>query len=128
MGDQADEARRVRQGPMARAWCEGARVLLVRFVCPFSFEHQGRRHLCTGLLPDFGGPLGALICSRFDRTEDCVYDDADAVGYYASGLSPFHYEQFDRERFVETLNDWGWFGDPAEVPLWFTGRVASPRR
>lgn len=32
------------------------------------------------------------------------------------------YADYDREVFVDTLNDWGWFGDAQRAPAWFTGR------
>lgn len=69
------------------------------------------------------GPKGTLVCSRFDLTPDDVdvYDVADSEGYYASGLNPRVYELYARAKFVETLDDWGWFGDPAAVPSWFGG-------
>ncbi|RLB64085.1 MAG: hypothetical protein DRI90_05485 [Deltaproteobacteria bacterium] len=80
--------------------------------------HEGAIHLCTGWLPDFGGRLGAVIHGRFDSDAAC--DAADAVGYYGSGLNPLYYEHYDRECFMETLNDWGWFGDD-DPPDWFVG-------
>ena len=27
----------------------------------------------------------------------------------------------ERERFMATLNDWGWFGNRTNAPDWFTG-------
>jgi hypothetical protein len=29
---------------------------------------------------------------------------------------------YDRDLFVATLNDWGWIGDPAHAPVWYTGK------
>ena len=29
--------------------------------------------------------------------------------------------EYDREIYIETLNDWGWFGSPDDAPKWFSG-------
>ena len=39
---------------------------------------------------------------------------------FCSLLSDESYGQFDRELFVATLNDWGWFGD-GQPPDWYEG-------
>src|SRR3972149_7536104 len=90
---------------MARAWRAAASDLGVRFVSPFSMTYRGASYWCAAWLPDFGCPKGAIIAGRHSLDE--ILDVADALGYYASGLSPHYYEKYDRERFVETLNDWG---------------------
>jgi len=107
---------------MARAWRSAASDLGIRFVSPFSITYKDAAYWCSGWLPDFGCPKGAIIAGR-DTVEE-IFDVADALGFYASGLSPYHYEKYDRARFVETLNDWGWFSDPADAPPWFTGGFA----
>jgi len=105
----------------ARAWREAAADLGIRFESPFPMQRHGATYWCAGLLPDFGGPRGAIIASR--QSHDDVFDVAEALGFYASGLSPYHYETYERASFVETLNDWGWFGDASRKPSWFAGAV-----
>lgn len=109
--------------PMARAWLTASKDLGVRFFCPFSFKRRGQEYVCTGLLPDFGGAQGALICSGSDPAPEDVFEAADEMGYYASGLNPRSYEKYDRDAFIRTLNDWGWFGDVGRIPPWFKGRM-----
>ena len=70
-------------------------------------------------LPDFGSEHGTLLTCRFDA--EAVSEAADQTAYYQSGLNPRAYEPYRRSLFVETLNDWGWFGDAASAPAWFTG-------
>ena len=48
---------------------------------------------------------------------------ADAVGMAVSFLSPT-YEVYNRELFIDTLNDWGWRGE-TDPPAWYTGRPWS---
>jgi len=69
-------------------------------------------------MPDFGGPQGTLLLTRFDpESMDRSQDETD---YYSSGLNPESYEPYRREIYMETLNDWGWFG-AGSPPSWFTG-------
>jgi hypothetical protein len=103
----------------ARAWQAAAADLGVRLESPFAMQHDGATYWCAGLLPDFGGPHGAIIACR--HAHEDIFDVAAALGFYASGLNPYHYEFYERGSFSETLNDWGWFGDPSATPTWFLG-------
>lgn len=51
-------------------------------------------------------------------------DIREAHGYYGSNLSP-SYRQYDRQSFIDTLNDWQRFGENALRPLWYTGKPWS---
>ncbi|HET9782855.1 MAG TPA: hypothetical protein VFR33_13875 [Candidatus Dormibacteraeota bacterium] len=46
---------------------------------------------------------------------------AQAAGLYYSSINPSAYSAFDREHFVGTLNDWGYFGAPDKTPPWYSG-------
>ena len=110
--------------PAAQAWIEASQDLGIRYIHPFTFTTQDGRQLTTtgGLLPDFGGPHGTLLLTRFDsEAMDGSEDDTD---FYSSGLNPESYEPYRREVYIETLNDWGWFGAEAP-PTWFTGHIYS---
>ena len=52
---------------------------------------------------------------------DDYHDIRSRLGYYGSNLFP-PYRIYDRQLFVDTLNDWGWFGRPGEEPPWYTGK------
>lgn len=113
----------IASSPMTIAWRQAAADLQVRFEAPFALEHQGSTFWSCGWLPSFGCASGAVIADRFSAPE--IFEVCDALGYYASGLSPYHYETYDRASFMETLNDWGWFGSRSEAPAWFTGRFGG---
>jgi hypothetical protein len=105
--------------PMAQAWLDARDDLGIRVVHPFEFETpSGRRATTVGVyLPDFGSPLGTLLLCRFDADE--LDELADETEYFSSGLSPDHYEPYNRERFIETLSDWGWYGPNEKTPSWY---------
>lgn len=112
---------------MAKAWQMAAEDLGIEFISPFSLKPNAEKeYWIAGFLPHFGSKKGTVIISRFDIMEE---DDKDVdqivenEGYYFSGLNPIYYEKYDRENFMTTLNDWGWFGSMQEKPTWFTGGI-----
>lgn len=109
--------------PMATAWLQAASDLGIRVVHPFTFTSRtGSTATTSGVyLPDFGAPAGTLLTCRFDGDE--VYDAAEETDFFRSALSPHSYEPYNREHFIEALNDWGWFGPPGSKPSWFTGAL-----
>lgn len=109
----------------AHAWIEAAKDLKIQVVHPFKFKTPcGEEFETQGVyLPDFGSIRGTLLTCRFDSDE--IMDAADESGYYRSSLSPYHYEPYSRAAYVEALNDWGWFGNENELPVWFAGAVGK---
>lgn len=110
---------------MAQAWIDAAADLGIRVVHPFSFRTPGGAPSTTQgvFLPDFGSGRGTLLTCRFDPDE--VQAAAEETDYFQSALSPLHYEPYDRAGFIETLDDWGWFGDASAVPAWFSGGLRT---
>ncbi len=103
---------------MAKAWQEAASDLNLDFVSPYKFtDTLGHQYSCAGLIKKIGGVNGTLIISRKDS--DNVFDAGLEMGYFTSGLNPRYYEKYNREKFIETLKDWGWFGEAKEKPDWF---------
>jgi len=106
--------------PAAQAWIDASLDLGFRFIHPFTFTTKDGRRLTTtgGWIPDFGGPHGTLLLTRFDP--ESLHGSEEDTDYYSSGLNPHSYEPYRRDIYIETLNDWGWFGAGAP-PSWFTG-------
>jgi hypothetical protein len=68
---------------------------------------------------------GTLLTCRFDPEE--LDEHTEDTDFYQSGLNPDCYEPYDRRVYIETLEDWGWYG-AAPPPSWFKGqRCASLR-
>jgi len=100
------------------AWQEAATDLGIRVIEPYATkDSSGTCVQCEAFLPDFGSPSGAVALS---------YDDTDTLrrsleGQWCSTLFG-SYEAYDRQHFIETLEDWGWFGPSGEEPNWFSGK------
>ncbi len=66
---------------------------------------------------DFGGPQGSVVGVLDDKLGDC----RAGQGYYYSNLAP-SYRRYERKHFIDTLNDWGWYGPTGLQPSWYTGK------
>jgi hypothetical protein len=53
--------------------------------------------------------------------EDAVNDIRRQCGYFSCNLYP-RYRAYRRQLFIDTLNDWGWFGEKGKEPPWYTGQ------
>jgi hypothetical protein len=104
---------------MAAAWRSAADDLGLHFESPFGISYRGQTYWCTGLLLGFGCPAGTVIVGP--ESTRGAFAVAEAAGYHATELSPYPYETYDPERFMDTLDEWGWFARPAEAPRWFAG-------
>lgn len=101
------------------AWRRAAEDLGIRVTAPFVLPDVGPEpQEFIALVHDFGSPLGALAC--MPKQWELVATAAAARGYFVSALYPGVYSRYDRQTFVDTLEDWGWYGSGAP-PAWYTG-------
>jgi hypothetical protein len=114
--------------PMAQAWLTAASDLHIRVQHPFTFATStGATATTQGVfLPDFGSPAGTLLLCRFD--DDDVDELAEDTRFFLSAINPQYYEPYRRDLYIETLNDWGWFGSASARPSWFTGSPWTDQR
>ncbi len=52
-----------------------------------------------------------------------AFKTAEEFGYYCSAIDPESYSTYDRETFIDTLNDWGYFGEISNTPKWYSGQA-----
>jgi hypothetical protein len=67
----------------------------------------------------FGGRTGTLI--RVLREPSELSPEPAGDGYYWSVLSP-GYGWYKRQFFIDTLEDWQFFGLDSDRPEWYSGR------
>jgi hypothetical protein len=106
---------------ISKAWLDAAQNLGIRVAAPFTLqanEHEVVTYEAHIL--DFGGPKGTVTGVLDDDLRDCRAN----AGYYCSNLAA-SYRQYERQYFVDTLNDWGWFGPTELRPEWYTGKPWS---
>ena len=102
------------------AWKEAASDLGIRFTSPFVVTlPDGRKQEHLGLVHQFGGRLGTLISVLHEPSERVRYPaDED---YCTSILGP-GYVQYERQEFIDMLDDWQFLGPENERPKWYSGK------
>jgi hypothetical protein len=114
--------RRMLDEQISIAWVNAAADLGILVVAPCPvLVSTGEALLYEAHIANFGGPKG-MVVGLFDR--DHFGDIRSGYGYASSDLSA-DYRQYDRDLFIDTLNDWQWFGQGGEAPSWYTGKKWS---
>jgi len=111
-----DEGTRER---MIQAWREAAIDLSIRVTVPFRLVREGEKADVIALVHDFGCPAGAIVAT-FDDDREILAKLTSPAGYFVSFVNPECYSVYTRETFIDTLNDWQYFG-PLPLPSWYTG-------
>lgn len=104
-----------------KSWRQAATDLKLNIHAPFLLSTaDGRQIECLMMLENFGSKKGTVIIST-DNMDD--FNEPEKVGYYCSALNPLSYSNYDRDIFVDTLIDWGFYGLAPQVPSWYTGHI-----
>src|SRR5262249_44544122 len=102
------------------AWKEAAADLGIQFTSPFAVTlSDGRRCEHLGLVHHFGRRIGTLIAVLNEPSERIQRPAGD--DYYWTILGP-SYASYHRQSFIDTLDDWQFFGRENERPGWYSGK------
>jgi hypothetical protein len=105
------------------AWRKASKELGFEIQSPFFLTTGSERLIRFELMvEEFGSKLGTIILLTDDMTE---FNTPEKYGYYCSALNPENYSEYRREHFVDTLNDWGYFGEKSKTPEWVTGKPCT---
>lgn len=105
---------------MVEAWRMAANELRLNIEVPFFLSVENRLFEFPLHIKDFGGKKGMLVLPE-NYTEE-YFNIAREQGYFYSALS-VSYNKYNRELFIETLEDWGYFGDTDNKPNWYNGHL-----
>ena len=100
---------------MITAWEEAAQDLGLEIIT--CFKANNREYLVY--IKHFGSKEGTVIMDLNDPNE---LNQGEVPGFFGSKLNPEVYNKYDRDVFIDTLEDWGWFGPIEERPDWYTGK------
>jgi len=104
------------------AWLQAKNELGIRVVAPYEVVDGATRHIFAAYLPDFGSPHGCYLypVKSLGQTNEWkdIYSWSQAHQCYVSFIHIDDYCTYDRDRFVEALRDWGYFGSDLLCPLW----------
>jgi hypothetical protein len=101
-----------------RAWSDAGADLGIRVVSPSELGGQDWLTSCIAWVPDFGGDQGALVVSWDSPNIGKIRAAGFEQGLYVSGVAEV-YLKYDRQLWIDTLDDWGWFGS-GDPPAWYT--------
>ena len=108
------------QAQISRVWQIAASDLGIQVTAPFLVHTEsGEAVVVAALVHHFGAAAGTLAGTQHDDFT-LLSKLAEQTGRYASFLYLESYLTYDRQLFIDTLNDWGWYGQEAP-PSWYTG-------
>ena len=103
---------------LIKAWQHAEKDLGISVQTPFILKEHSDSVFADILVEEFGSKKGTVILTIDDMND---FNIPEKYGYYCSALHPSSYNKYDRESFIETLNDWGYYGDDSNKPDWYTG-------
>jgi hypothetical protein len=110
---------------VSAAWQKAGQDLGIRIEAPFQLpDESGKICHFAAYVPDFGSPKGILVLVI--KPPDFKDDEqakacAEHHGYWVSSLNADAYSSYNRDEFINMLDDWQYFGSPQESPSWYTG-------
>lgn len=108
---------------VAAAWRTAASDLGIRVTTPFVLERSvgGERLEFIALIHEFGSRAGTVVIG-IGKESSSLQEATASAGYFFSALNLDCYDRYDRQLFIDTLNDWRYFG-LAPPPSWYTGEA-----
>ena len=101
------------------AWKTAAKELGISIEVPFELQFDSGEVINDLLLiKDFGGKAGTVIFGMNHERFSEIFKNAEKKEYFCSGLNTEVYKEYNRQIFIETLNDWGYFGEEKDKPDW----------
>jgi hypothetical protein len=101
------------------AWRAAANDLGIEVTAPFSIrDHGGDELEFIAHIRDFGSRRGTLVWMMPEPLPAARLPHG--VFYFISALNPDVFSEYDRHRFVEALEGWGWAAR-GEPPEWYRG-------
>jgi hypothetical protein len=108
------------EAKVVAAWKKAADDLGIKFTSPFVVTLQdGRQHEHLGLVHQFGRSIGTIIKVLHEPSHNTPHPEGD--GYFCSILGS-GYGRYERQAFINTLDDWQFFGPENERPPWYSGK------
>lgn len=110
------------ESKVIEAWRQAAADLGIQSTSPFTITHQGIDLICLGLVHRFGRKIGTIISVINEPSSKISFFNSDE--YFQSNLGS-GYGNYKRQLFIDTLDDWQFFGTDSERPAWYSGKSWS---
>lgn len=108
----------------ARAWQHAAQELCFEIVSPFVLQNDLRAHNCIAWLPHFFSKKRGVLVVGHGTLDKTFISDSNRLDYSLSIINMQSYSVYDRQLFIDTLLDWGYFGPIEKKPSWYVSSVS----
>jgi hypothetical protein len=122
------ESRDAKLEQLIAAWQTARLELRIQVVAPFKIKYNRSSCNCVAFLPQFGSPRGMILQAWFSPNfckDRLLAEYAECAGLYLSTINGDAYSPFSSLLFKDTLNNWGYFGQPQYRPAWYSGKKWS---
>lgn len=102
------------------SWKTAEKELKIKIQSPFILITKKSKRIEFDLLVEhFGCEKGIVLISiKNMHTLKAISEN----GYAYSVLNIGKYSIYNRQLFIDTLNDWGYYGDSSKIPEWYSGQ------
>jgi hypothetical protein len=113
---------------LAKAWVDAANDLGIEIVAPYQvIDLVTQTNVdCIAWVKSFGSLRGTVVVGRHSQSEE-IRSLVTVQGMFCSFIDEISYGRYERQLFVETLNDWGWYSMSIRAPNWYTGKPWTER-
>lgn len=105
---------------LIKAWEIAALDLDLEIISPLKMTTENGLVIYPLLIKNFGGINGTIIVRYNHIINSPLPKHKD---YYSSAVNAEVYSVYNREKFIETLEDWGFYGDVRNKPEWYNGNI-----
>jgi hypothetical protein len=116
----------IAEAEIAAAWAQAAIDLGIAVDGAGAFrDGNGEPIVYAARVRDFGSANGMLCLYRASPSEFQRLRDQSNTASFGWSVLRDGYRSYDRDVWIDTLNDWGWAGS-GEPPDWYSGEPWSP--
>ena len=100
------------------SWKTAANDLNIKIQSPFLITTRHNKKIKFDLLIEHFGCQKGIVIMSISKIHGLKA--IKEHGYSYSAINFGRYSIYNRQLFIDTLNDWGYFGDLSNTPEWYT--------
>jgi hypothetical protein len=108
-------------------WKFASNELQLDVKMPFDLKFQNKVYYFPIYIKHFGSKNGMILIpiEQYGNIDTIIINEIKRLKYYISFINIDSYKKYNKQEFIDTLNDWGWFGFDEHKPKWYTGKAWS---
>ena len=105
---------------LIKAWKFAAQELGLEIITPLKMNTENGKVNYPILVKNFGAKKGTIIAQHAFFMD---YPMPKHKDYHFSAVNANFYSEFNKEQFIDTLEDWGYYGSNVSKPEWYKGNI-----